>query len=325
MKKIWKYGLLMAGVLAAAVAANQLARDPGEGIFYRVTGGKNEMYLLGSIHVGSREMYPMSQSIRSALKNADVLVFECDTASPGAAAATAELMKSEKALSSLVSGECYEQLEKAAQRLGYEMSAFEAMKPWAVTSTLTVAAAAQQMDAGSSRTASALGVENMVRRQADGKTIEYLETVQEQLQLMERFSPALQEYLLSSACQAVLHPDKISGTDRDIDQWPLWWKEGNAQAFADSYIHGLREETSPELAEEYHQALMTTRNQQMAQKLKVMLESDGPHSYLVTVGLMHLVLPQDSIIAQLQSMGYCVEQIVSSVFAPSQGVDILCQ
>ena len=92
MKKIWKYTLLMAGVLAAAVGAHQLAQEPGHGIFYRVSGGKNEMFLLGSIHVGSRDMYPMSSFVQQALRRADVLVFECDTASQEARAETARLM-----------------------------------------------------------------------------------------------------------------------------------------------------------------------------------------------------------------------------------------
>ena len=310
MKKIWKYSLLMAGVLAASVAVHQLTQEPGHGIFYRVSGGKNEMFLLGSIHVGSREMYPMSNAIQQALRQADVLVFECDTASQEAREATAHLMQSDTPLSSVLSDGCYAELEKAASELGYEMAAFEGMKPWAVTSTLTVAAAARQMDAGSSRTASALGVENMVRRHANGKTIAYLETAREQLERMEAFSPALQEYLLTSACRAVLEPEHASGTDADIDQWPEWWKTGNAKAFAESYRLGLTRETDPELAKEYHHSLMTVRNRQMAQKLQAMLEKEEAHTCFATVGLMHLVLPEDSILAELQAMGYTVEQIL---------------
>ena len=149
----------------------------------------------------------------------------------------------------------------------------------------------------------------MVRRQGRGKEVHYLETVQEQLGLMENFSAALQEYLLESACKAVLEPESASGTEQDMEYWPSWWREGNAQVFADSYVISLSKETSPELAQEYHQALMTVRNERMAERLKAMLESNEPHSYFVTVGLMHLVLPQDSIVKLLQNMGYTVEQI----------------
>ncbi len=310
MKNIWKYSLLLAGVLAAAVAVNQLSDQSGQGIFYRVSGGKNTMYLLGSIHVGSKEMYPMPAAIRTALDNADVMVFECDTTSAEARMTTAQMMKSDVPLSAVISKSCYERLEQAAEKLGYSMDSFEYLKPWAVTSTLTVAAAAQEMDAGNSRTAAALGVENMVRKQADKHEIAYLETAAEQLGLMEAFSPELQDYLLSSACSAVLEPGQSSGMDEDVDLWPEWWREGNAQAFADSYLRSMLKEISPELAQEYHQSLVVARNRQMVQKLQAMLEGEEVRSYVVTVGLMHLVLPEDSIITMLSDMGYCVEQIV---------------
>ena len=309
MKK-WTYGLLLAGVLAAAVAAQQLGQEPGQGIFYRVSGGKNDLFLLGSIHAGSKEMYPMSSAIREAIRNADYVVFECDTTSAQAQQATAQMMRSEFPLSSVISTECYSKVKEAATQLGYSMAAFENLKPWAVTSTLTMAAAAQEMETGSSREASALGVENMVRRQATGKEIRYLETAEEQLGIMEQFSPALQEYLLDNACRTVLEPETLTGTDADVSQWPGWWKEGNAQAFADSYLVSLIRETSPDLAQEYHQALMTGRNRRMAQELRSMLEDDENGSCFVTVGLMHLVLPGDSVISELESMGYQIEQIL---------------
>ena len=295
--------------LAAAAAVGQFAQETGTGIFYKVSGGKNEMYLLGSIHVGNREMYPFSSAVRNALQKADALVFECDTASAEAQAVSAQLMRSEHPLSDAVSAECYELVQKAAAKLGYDPSALEGMKPWAVTNMMTVAAAADGMDAAGSRAASALGVENMVRRQAGKKNVLYLETAAQQLQLIDGFSQALQEYLLSSACEAVIDPENAKGTDQDIEQWPAWWKDGNAQAFADSYTRGLNVETPPELAREYHQTLMTQRNLHMAKTLSALLESDEPNCCLVTVGLMHLVLEEDSILTLLQEMGYSVEKI----------------
>ena len=63
---------------------------------------------------------------------------------------------------------------------------------------------------------------------------------------------------------------------------------------------------------EYHSALVTNRNRAMADRLCTMLEGDEPHSYFVPVGLMHLVLPEDSILTLLRQSGYTVEQL----FAP---------
>ena len=84
-------------------------REGSAGLLYRVTGGKSELYLLGSIHVGSEEMYPMGQHILDALEAADVLAFECDTQSAQAQAAYRELMccPEGESLESLVSADTY--------------------------------------------------------------------------------------------------------------------------------------------------------------------------------------------------------------------------
>ena len=310
MKRIWTYGLLMAGVLAAALAANQMASNPADGIFYRVSGGKNEMYLLGSIHVGSRDMYPMGNSIRQALERADVLVFECDTTSQEAAS-TVQMMYSETKLSDAVTRECYENVKLAAECLGYDVQALERMKPWAVTSNFTVAAAARGMEAGSSKQASALGVEDMVRKQGKNKKVSYLETAVDQLGRLDAFSSELQEYLLNSACLAVTSPETASETDEELSQWPEWWREGNTQAFIESYRRSMEREVPEAFAQEYHQSLVTERNRSMADSLVRMLEDDSGDTYLATVGLMHLVLPEDSIITELKNRGYTVEQLVN--------------
>jgi uncharacterized protein YbaP (TraB family) len=90
------------------------------GILYRVTGGKSDLYLLGSIHVGSEDMYPMGQHILDAMEAADVLAFECDTASAQAQAAYQELMRCPEGdtLESRVSADTYALVRQAAQKRG---------------------------------------------------------------------------------------------------------------------------------------------------------------------------------------------------------------
>lgn len=309
MKKIWRCGLLMAGVLAAAVVGHQAMQTESNGIFYRISGGKSTVYLLGSIHVGARDMYPMSKNIRSALQASDTVVFECDTSGEDAQNASARLMKSEVDLEERVTPECLRLVEQAARKLGYSMETLRKLDPWAITSMITVAAAADEMNGGNKKLASVYGVENMVRKQMENQKVEYLETAEEQLGLMEKFSPELQEYLLVSACRTLLESSNVNEQKNHMEKWPIWWKEGNAQAFAESYLREMEDETAPELAREYHQALLSERNHRMAEKLCQMLENDQERQYFVVVGLMHLVLENDSILCELEDAGYCVEKI----------------
>ena len=48
----------------------------------------------------------------------------------------------------------------------------------------------------------------------------------------------------------------------------------------------------------------------MAEGLRALLEDGEGEKILVTVGLLHLVLPEDSVLGELKAMGYQVEQVL---------------
>lgn len=302
---------VFAAVLCAFVfgIATQMhwLKPPSKGIFYRIDGGKNELYVLGSIHVGGKEMYPLSDKVKKAIENADALIFECDTESETAIQNTQNLMfyQEDDCLSANVSLECFDLLTNVAQKLGYDMAALDKMKPWAVVSMLSMETLAAEMGGRDLSEVMEFGVENVVRKIGSGKHRTFLETAEAQLKTMDLFSPELQEYLLESACE-VIHKQQV---DDDLKHWAKWWAEGNAEAFAQSYQKGLEEEKKPDLAKEYHDALVTRRNKSMAETLRQLLETGENQVYFATIGLMHLVLPEDSVLAHLHEMGYTVERI----------------
>lgn len=295
--------ILLALVVCLALAALYALQPQSRGIAYRITDGKNEMIVLGSIHIGSKAMYPLNHELRDAIRQADALVFECDTDSPEVKQVTQEMMfySGEERLSDHISAETRAHIAQTAQKIGMDDALLETMKPWAITSMLSVEDTSAQMG----RATAERGVERVVRKKGANKPHLYLETAAEQLSLMDRFSPELQEYLLETACEAIL-----TGTsDEDLQNWPKWWAEGKAEAFADSYLKSQQAEKKPELAKEYHHSLITIRNQHMAQKLDELLQQGEGKRYFVTIGLMHLVLPDDSVLRELENMGYQVEAI----------------
>lgn len=313
MKRWMMKAIMITGLLAigSAVVIAALPRGTSQGIFYRVSGGKADLFILGSIHIGSDEMYPLSREIASALRLADVFVFECDTQSHQAQVDINALMHYPQGdeLANHIDGESDLLVQSLAQKLGYPMSMLSKMKPWGIVSMLATEIASAQMGEKSAKAALALGVEERIQKEVRGRPIVYLETAVEQLGRMDHFSPELLTYLLQAACRTILFPDQMSQADKDTRNWPKWWSEGNAQAFAASYQQGLNEEEQPALAQEYHTSLMTERNKAMARQLRDLLEGD--QTAFATVGLMHLVLPGDSILAELEQMGYTVEQMTT--------------
>ncbi|MBR4069518.1 MAG: TraB/GumN family protein [Clostridia bacterium] len=310
MNLFWKRMLcLTAIVLTPALLCGCEKREPAQGICYRINGGKNPMVILGSIHVGSPDMEPYGEHILQSMKDADTFVFECDSGSTETALLAQQMMVDPQGdLRTKLSQETWQLLEEACRVARMAPDSLRQYKPWAVTSMLATHAAADEMGARNSRHAASLGVEEIVEKYVGNKETLYLETALAQFEAMDSFSPSLQEALLAQGCDAVLSPKE----NTQLANWPVWWHRGQAQAFADEYLQD--ESLPPELLAEYHFVLVTARNRTMADRLVSMLESNEPHTYFVTVGLMHLVLPEDSILALLRGQGYTVEQL----FTPAQ-------
>jgi uncharacterized protein len=314
-RKPWLWGAVVAALLLAGALGWSYTHpaEGSKGILYRVTGGQGEMYLLGSIHVGTKEMYPFGQAITDAMANADTFVYECDTASDAAVAEIRGRMAlpAGQTLKGLIGDTLYAQLETVTDKLGLSLATLDGLKPWAVIDNLAVYSTAAELGETNINTALSLGVEKQVQAyaQTHGKQTAYLETAVEQTDVLEGFSNALKNYLLQSECDTILNPQSATGLDASITQWPGWWRSGDATAFSEQYLAGYIIPGYEAQCQEYHDKLILQRNVRMAEKLGQLLRGGG--SYFVTVGLLHLALPEGSIVQLLREQGYTVEQIIT--------------
>lgn len=307
MKGKWKWTLILAEVtgLLLGVTACTETGEPCRGILYRVTGGKNEMMILGSIHVGNERMAHFGGTLQQALKEADCFVFECDTAGQEAQIVIAEMMAAEQPLDGLLTAETYALLEQTAQKCGIAMDRLNALRPWAVTSALSSQAAAAELGTRNARSALRQGVEERVQKYVGEKQVYYLETAREQLEVLDGFSPALQDAMVRSICRQILNSEEAGST---LSQWPDWWAEGETEPFIQAY-EAENDFADSALTEEYRQGLITLRNRRMAEGLRALLEQGEGEKIFATVGLLHLVLPEDSVLREMEAMGYQVEQV----------------
>ncbi len=269
------------------------------------------MVLLGSIHIGSEAMYPFGTEIQAAMAAADTFVFECDTDSQEALTQVRARMKlpQGQTLQGALGDELYKTLQGTCAQIGLDSRLLDGIKPWAVVNTLAVYATAAELGQADISQALSLGVETQVRAFADehSKAIAYLETIDEQLSVLDGFSDALVRYLLTDECDAIQNPGSARGLDATVASWPAWWSAGQADEFARQYLSNYIEPGYEDVCAEYHSKLMTERNARMAEQLAAMLEAGG--CTFATVGLMHLVLADDSIVAILRQKGYTVESI----------------
>ena len=307
---------VMALVLMLAVGISY-GEEGSKGILYKAENGGVTVYLLGSIHVGNDEMYPLGEAIEKAMEQADIFVFECDTASKDAGRAAQELMyyAGDGHMMEAISPATYQKLEAVCSQTGQNLQGIARMRPWAAMTHFSRFVTVAELGVDNEASAIALGVESVVSSYAakNKKALEYLENTRGQLETFDRMSPALQEYLLDEALTIILNPELIQGMDATIREWPGWWKDGKNVAFADayrkSYLQNQQDEKMTVLFAEYHETFMTTRNQTMTDIIEGYLRGEEEHTYFITVGLLHLVLPEDSIVQRLEDRGFTVDYL----------------
>lgn len=287
------------------------AAAESKGLFYRVSGGECRLFLLGSIHIGSADMYPLSPIVQKTLQEADALIFECDTESDAALALTRQRMAYAygDSLRRHISEDLYELLAQVSAQTGYPMTTFNSLKPWAIVSLLSMETTAAEMGGSDLTEAASYGVEKQIRALAADKPSLWLEETADQLDALDGLSDELQAYMLETACRTLLEPESAAGLEASTASWPAWWRDGDAQAFVNAYQQGLEQETRKDLAQEYHQRLISQRNTAMASRLHELMNSHSGQCLFAVIGLMHLVLPGDSVLSQLEAMGYTVTRL----------------
>jgi uncharacterized protein YbaP (TraB family) len=166
------------------------------------------------------------------------------------------------------------------------MSAFQ---PWFAVTMVELAQLASlglQPEAGVEMQVSA-------RAKADGKRIEGLETVSEQLSLLAGMSMSEQRDFVESSLE------EFADAPRELDVLVQAWTHGDAKAIDAAGVDAFR--AYPAL----HRRLVTDRNRRWVGTLARLL--DERDDYFVAVGVLHLV-GRDSVVELLQQRGYTVVQ-----------------
>lgn len=295
-------GLVLVAVLCAfsPVLAHEktdggviLAKSAGDkrGLLWKVKSSTGTVWLFGSIHLASEEMYPLPEKAEAAFAGADNLVVEVN-AGPG----LAHMMMSKgsypahESLTDHISDEIHGQLARYLEAEGMPAAAFDRFEPWLVALRISV------MELQKLGLDPQLGVEQHFIAKADGKPILELETAEDQLSLFDDLADELQEQMLK---KTLLEIDRIAD---EVDAMIDAWSSGDTAAMETLMYKSLEE--APELAPLFKK-LFTDRNLTMTEKIAGFLETDS--SYFVLVGAGHLV-GDDGIVALLKKRKFSVKR-----------------
>lgn len=265
------------GLLLCACSWQALADSAGHPVtLWRAEGHSNVIYLLGSIHLLRAKDHPLPAVIDEAYDDAEVLVMELDMDDLDSAA-TQQLFTQSGVLSDgttlrdVMGEDAYQRAAAAAEAIDIPIEMLAQSEPWLAAITVEMMALYR---IGFNPM---LGIEMHLasRAMGDGKPIEGLEEVQEQLQLLDGLSLQAQRDML---IQTLEEGAAISET---IDEIIRAWRHGDIDTLESGLLDSLGQH------EELHDVLVTQRNLRWVEQIDA-LRNDSD-DYLVIVGAMHLV------------------------------------
>ncbi len=283
--------LVLLGALAPRVGE---ARE--RSILWTVEGRHNTVYLLGSIHLLRAGDGGLPLAAEAAYDDAEQLVMEIDMDDP-ASSDPAALLQAMQRTALLPEGQTlrrvlgsdYAAIHERALQSGIDLALLDRFAPWLVAITLMQAEFARRgfsPEFGIEQTLSA-------RASRDGKSIEGLETPEQQFAVMGDLPLDQQKRFLMMALE------ETAQIDAQLGDLLRAWREGDADALA--RLLSAEFEEFPEL----YRPLTEERNRAWVAKLADLL--DDRDDYLVVVGALHLV-GRHSVVELLEQRGYEVAQ-----------------
>jgi uncharacterized protein YbaP (TraB family) len=279
----------LAGVLLLAFGA-QSVQARGESSVWSMKGARNTVYLAGSVHALPKGHSQFPEQLDRAYAEAEVIVLEVDLDDMNPLDAvkfitTNGTLPADQSLKDVVGNAPYERISKLAAELDVPEIVIAKLEPWAAALVLTQFALSKTgFDAN-------LGIDMQIteRARADGKTIEGLETVIDQLSVFDDRSFEEQTRFLLDAT------DDAPKLNDDLQKLIGAWRAGDLRALEKEFVKERAK--SPEL----YDALLGVRNRQWLPKIEALLEQD--RDYLVVVGALHFV-GRDGLLALLRSHGH---------------------
>jgi uncharacterized protein YbaP (TraB family) len=261
--------LLIVGVLGSLGAQ---AQSP----VWALKGAHNTVYLAGSVHLLKKDDMTLPPAFDKAYASAKGLVMEVDIDEVDSPAAQTILLQKGmfadgSTLRDSIGEARYARVAVEAARLGLPPEALAQFEPWAIALTLT------QLEYLQLGFDPEEGVERQLGRRAhaDGKKIQGLETVEEQLNILAGLSKEDQARFLDQTVS------EMQDADRETQEIVAAWRSGNASKLAALMSDDFK--TFPSL----YRTLISDRNRRWLPQIERLLKGD--QNYLVVVGALHLI------------------------------------
>lgn len=286
MNKQWL--LAFALILLCATTVNAVP-------LWEITGAKNRVHILGSVHFLRATDYPLPDKIMSVFEDADVIVFEVDLGQIDPMTLQSMLTglaidPRGKDLADFLGTSKYNSAERLAGDINIDLTMFRPYEPWFAALQVT------QLRLGQLGFDGTWGIESQLtlKANADGKSIAGLETLEQQFDALDSLPASAQNEFFMQTLEDAGEIEQ--GLDRIIDAW----RDGDTAVLEEELLESLSDQ--PDL----YDRILVRRNRDWTRQIVGFANSD--RQYLVVVGALHLV-GEDSVIRMLEDAGYDARQI----------------
>lgn len=277
----------LAGLAVLAFTAGG-AEARGDSSVWMLRGKQNTVYLAGSVHALPKQHSEFPPALERAYAAADAIVMEVDLDDLDPLEAVEFItakgtLPAGQTLQQIV-GEKYPSVAALAASLDVPEVAISKLEPWAAAMVLT------QFALTKSGFDVELGIDMQIvdRARKDGKKIDGLESVEDQLRVFDDRSFEEQtQFLLDSA-------DDAPELDADLERLVAAWRTGDLGALEREFLK--ERERAPAL----YDALLGARNRKWVPQIEALLDDD--RDYLVVVGTLHFV-GKDGLLTLLRQAG----------------------
>jgi hypothetical protein len=283
------------GLLAGRSAMGQ-ETGRTKNMLWRVESDSNVLYILGSVHVLPKSMYPLNPAIERAFDSSEKVAFEVNLDSmnqmSGASALFSRGMYTDgRTLKKSLSKSTYRLAQKRLKKEGLDIAMLDRFKPWVVAFMLT------GVESGKEGFDPQYGIDFYFHRKANGagKPVLGLETIDDQIGVFAEMPDQTQEDFLRQMLTN-------STVESELDIILAAWKKGETKALEEL----LRRYTSNDTA--MFEAMLFRRNRNWMPAIEGFLHDPVTRRYLVIVGSLHLVGDR-GVVEMLRAKGYRVEQM----------------
>jgi len=291
--------IIFIGFLSLPVSAQERIRNP---FLWKVTKGEQEFYLFGTIHLAEPELQLLPKSLVKVLNTSDRIYIEVPMDRATQRKATQlSLRRDHRSLKEILPSKLYHECDAYVRSLSSRMrlDSFDRMKIWALSSTLSGLKSHLMYP-------NLRPIDKIIYDYAlsHHKKIQGIETIQEQLEIMDDFT--LNEQILG--LEATM--DQLNGGEdltKKLKAYYLKGKERELLAFMNRSMFQVPK--YKKLEKKLLQRVLYDRNVRMAKRIKRVVAKSPKKHYLFAFGVMHF-LGMRSVIGYLKVYGYRVERMM---------------